>query len=107
MALNFSRNISKSLNKGDWCSNKNANQARVMPNNKVPMSLTWNGPVEYQWGWSQMTKCIWLTKLWTCAINLLVRLIRGSFGWGCVVEMHPKEVEAWLVRKWIINSWNA
>jgi hypothetical protein len=33
--------------------------------------------------------------------NLLGRLIHDSFGWGCVVEMHPKEVEAWLVYKWI------
>jgi len=24
--------------------------------------------------------------------NLLGRLICGSFGWNCVVEMHPKEV---------------
>jgi hypothetical protein len=25
--------------------------------------------------------------------NLLGRLIYGSFGYGCVVKMHPKEVE--------------
>jgi len=26
--------------------------------------------------------------------NLLGRLIYGSFGWGSVLETHPKEVEA-------------
>jgi hypothetical protein len=25
--------------------------------------------------------------------NLSSRLVRGSFGWGCVLEMHPKEVK--------------
>ncbi len=47
MALNSLRNVSKSLNKGDWCSNKGANQARAMPNNKVPMNPTWVGLIGY------------------------------------------------------------
>jgi hypothetical protein len=37
---------------------------------------------------------------------LLGWLIRASFGWGCVVEMHPKEVKAWLVCIWTIDSWS-
>jgi len=44
-----------------------------------------------------MTKHTWLTKLQNfehVPSNLLGRLIRGSFGWGCVPETHPKEVEA-------------
>ncbi len=71
------------------------------------MSLTWAGPVGYQWGWSWMTKCTWLTKPWNFELvlsNLLGRLIHGSFGCGCVVDMHPKKVEAWLVCKWVIYS---
>jgi hypothetical protein len=38
--------------------------------------------------------------------NLSSRLIYGSFGWGCVLETHPKEVETWLVYKWTIDSRN-
>jgi len=52
VALNFSRNASKSIHKGDWCSNKGANQTRVMHDNKVPMDPTWAKLVGYQWGWS-------------------------------------------------------
>jgi hypothetical protein len=61
VALNSSINISKSLNKGDWCSNKSANQTIVMPNNNVLMSPTWTRPVGYWRGWNQMTKHIRLT----------------------------------------------
>jgi hypothetical protein len=32
MALKSSKNVSKSLSKGDWHSNKGVNQARVVPN---------------------------------------------------------------------------
>jgi hypothetical protein len=41
VALNSSKNVSKLLSKGDWCSNKSANQAMVVFDNKVPMNLTW------------------------------------------------------------------
>jgi hypothetical protein len=54
-----------------------------MPDNKVPMNPTWAMLVGYQWGWSQMTKCTWLTKLQKfehVPSNLLDRLICGSFG---------------------------
>jgi hypothetical protein len=49
-----------------------------------------------------MTKCTWLTKpqnFERVPSNLLSRLIRGSFGWGFVAEMHAKEVKARLVYK--------
>jgi hypothetical protein len=74
------------------------------------MSPTWARLVRYWWGWSRMIKCTWLTKLWNferVLSNLASRLIYGSFGWGCVAETHPKEVEAWLVCKWATNSRNA
>jgi hypothetical protein len=48
VTLNFSNNVSKSLSKGDLCSNKGANQAKAMFNNKIPMSPTWVGPIGYQ-----------------------------------------------------------
>ncbi len=64
VALNLLKNTSKSLSKGDWCSNKGVNQAKVMPDNKVLMSPTWTRPVRYQWRWSRMTKHVWLTKPW-------------------------------------------
>jgi hypothetical protein len=54
-----------------------------------------------------MTKHIWLTKLENfehVPSNLSGRLISDSFGWGCVVETHPKEVEVQLVYKWAIDS---
>jgi hypothetical protein len=38
VSLNFSRNASKLVNKGDWCSNKGVNQTRVVLDNKVLMS---------------------------------------------------------------------
>jgi hypothetical protein len=97
VASNFSRNISKPLNKGDWCFNKSANQTKVVLDNKVSMSPTLTRPIGYQWRWSRMTKCIWLTKLWNferVPSNLLARLIYSFFGWGCVAERHFKEVEA-------------
>ncbi len=78
VALNFSKNASKSFSKGDWCSIKSVNQTRVMPKNKMPMNPIWIGPIGYQWGWSRMTKCIWLTKPWNfeCVLsNLSSRLI--------------------------------
>jgi hypothetical protein len=43
-----------------------------------------------------MTEHNWLTKLRNferVQSNLLGRLICGSFGWGCLFEMHPKEVK--------------
>jgi hypothetical protein len=40
LARKFSKNVSKSLNKGDCHSNKGANKARAMPNNKVSRSPT-------------------------------------------------------------------
>jgi hypothetical protein len=46
--LNFSKNASKSLSEGDLCSNKGANQAKVVLDNKMPMSSTWIGPIEYR-----------------------------------------------------------
>jgi hypothetical protein len=110
VALNSSRNNSKLLSKGDWCFNKCANQARAMLDNKVPMNPIGVGPIGYWWGWSQMTKRTWLTKPrnFKCVpSNLLDRLICDSFGWGCVVEMHPKEIEAWLVCKWVTNFQSA
>jgi hypothetical protein len=109
LAWNFSRNTSKLLNKGDWCSNKGANQARVMLNNKVLMNRTWVRPIGYQWKWSWMTKHTWLRKpqnFERVPSNLLTRLICGSFSWGCVAKMHSKEVKAWLVYKWAIDSRN-
>jgi hypothetical protein len=96
VALNFSRNASKLLSKGDWCSKKNASQVRVVLDNKVPMSLTWVGPVKYWWRLSWMTRHAWLTKPWNFECvpsNLLGRLIRGSFGWSFVVETIPKRLE--------------
>jgi hypothetical protein len=48
VALNFSGNTSKSLSKGDRCSNKSVNQARAMADNKVPMSPTSTRLVKYQ-----------------------------------------------------------
>jgi hypothetical protein len=107
VALNFSINTSKSLNKGDQCSNKGTNQARVVLDNEVPMNPTWVGVVGYQWGWSQMTERTWLTKPWNfehLPSNLLGRLICGPFGWACVFGMHPKDVKTWLVCKWTIDS---
>jgi hypothetical protein len=44
-----------------------------------------------------MAKRTWLTKFQNfehVPSNLSGRLIRGSFGWDCVVKMHPKKVEA-------------
>jgi hypothetical protein len=35
VALNSSRIASKSLSRGDWCSNKGVNQTRAMLDNKV------------------------------------------------------------------------
>jgi hypothetical protein len=99
VALNSLRNVSKSLSKGDWCSNKGANRAKAVPNNKVPMNPTWTRPVRYQWRWNWMNKCTWLTKprnFKRVPSNLSSKLIHGSFGWGCVAKRHPKEVEAWL-----------
>jgi len=48
LALNFSKNASKSLSEGDLCSNKGANQRKVVLDNKMPMSSTWIGLVKYQ-----------------------------------------------------------
>jgi hypothetical protein len=110
MALNSSRNVSKLLNKGDWCSNKGVNQVRAMLDNKVPMNPTWIGLVRYRWKWSWTTKHTWLTKPWNfehVPSNLSNKLIYGSFGWGYFAEMHPKEVKTWLVCKWATNSWSA
>ncbi len=45
-------------------------------------------------------------ECWTVPSNLSSRLIHGSFGWGCVAKTHPKEIETWLVCKWIIISWS-
>jgi hypothetical protein len=84
------------LNKGDWCSNKGANQARVMFNNKVLMSPTWARPIGYQWEWSQMIKHIWLTKLRNfehVPSNLSSRLIHGSFGWVMLSKHIPKRLK--------------
>ncbi len=83
------------------------NQTRVMLDNKVPMNLTWVGPAGYRQRWSWMTKHTWLAKpqnFERVPSNLLGRLIHGYFGWGCVIEIHPKEVETWLVYKWTIDS---
>jgi hypothetical protein len=55
VALNSLRNILQSLSKGDWCSNKGANQTRAMLDNKVLMNPTWVGLVGYdedEVGWS-------------------------------------------------------
>ncbi len=107
VALNFSKNTWKSLSKGDWCSIKGANQARAMPDNKMPISPTWVGLVGYWWRWNRMTKHMWLTKPqnFECVLsNLLSRLICGSFGWGCVAKTHPKNVKVWLICKLVINS---
>ncbi len=109
VALNFLRNVSKLLRKGAWCSNKGANQTRVLPNNKMLMNPIWVGPIGNQWGWSRMTKHIWLTKFWNfehAPSNLWGRQIHSSFGWGCIVEMHLKEVKTWLVSKWTTDSQN-
>jgi len=110
VALNFSRNVSKLLSKGDWHCNKVANQTKVVLDNKMWMSPTWVRPIGYRWKWSQITKCTWLTKLRNfehVPSNFLGRLIHGSFSWGYVVEMHLKKVKAWLVYKWAIDSRNA
>jgi hypothetical protein len=51
---------------------------------------------------NQMTKCTWLKRppnFESVPLNLLTKLISGSFGWGYVVETHPKEVKVWLVCK--------
>jgi hypothetical protein len=48
VALNSSRNVSKSLNKNDRHSNKNVNQARAMPDNTVLRSSTWVESVKYR-----------------------------------------------------------
>ncbi len=109
VALNFSKNVSKFLNKGDWCFNKSANQARTMLDNKVQLNSIWAGLVRYWWGRSQMTKCTWLTKPWNFECvpsNLFGKLLCGSFGWGCVVKTHPKEVKTWLICKWATDSRN-
>jgi hypothetical protein len=109
ITLSFSRNTSKSLNEGDWCSNKSVNQTKVMPNNKAPMSPTWTRLIGYRWRWNQMTKHTWLMKpqnFERALSNLLGRPICGSCGWHYVLEMHPKEVGTWLVYKWTIDSWN-
>ncbi len=83
VAFNSSKNVSKLLSKGDWCSNKGANQTMVVLDNKIPMNLTWAKLVGYWWGWSWMIKCTWLTKPQNfehMPSNLLGRLICGSFG---------------------------
>ncbi len=98
VALNFSKNTSKLLNKDDWCSNKGVNQAKVVPDNRVFMNPTWVRPVGYWWGWNQMIKCIWLIKPWNfehVPSNLSSKLIHGSFGWGFVAKTHHKEIEIW------------
>jgi hypothetical protein len=38
---NSSKNISKLFKKGDWCSKRGANHAKVVFDNKVPMSPIW------------------------------------------------------------------
>ncbi len=109
VTLNFLRNASKSLNKGDWCSNKGENQTKVVFNNKMSMSPTWAKPIGYWWRWSQITKCICLIKIWNfehVPLNLLSRLICGSFGWDCVVETHPRKVKTSLVYKWVTHFWS-
>jgi hypothetical protein len=106
VALNFSKNVSKSLNKCNWCSNKDANQAKVVLDNKVLMNPTWVRPIGYWWKWSWMTKRTWLTKLWNfehVPLNLSSRLIHGSFGWGCVASCIPKR----LKRDWFVNEQQA
>jgi len=38
LELKSSKNVSKTLNRGDWHSNKGANKVRAMPDNKMPRS---------------------------------------------------------------------
>ncbi len=92
VASNCLRNISKSLSKKDWCSNKGVNQAKSMLDNKMPMSPTWVGLVGYWWGWSQMADTLgWIFfEILNLSSNLLGRLIHGPFGWGYVVETYLK-----------------
>ncbi len=99
LALKFSRNASKSLNRGDWHSNKGANKTRAMLDNIVLKSTTQVELITYWWRWNWMTRCIWLTKIQNFdhePSNLLGKLIRNSFSWGWVMEMHPKNVKTWL-----------
>jgi hypothetical protein len=96
VALNFSRNFSKLLNKVDWCSNKGANQARAMPDTKLPMDLIRISLVGYQWRWSQIPKRTWLTKPWNFECvpsNLLGRPIRGFFGWVVLLKCIPRRLK--------------
>ncbi len=90
VVLNFSRNVSKLLDKDDWCFNKRANHARVMLDNKVPMNSTWLQLVGYQWRWSWTIKHTWLTK-------------PRNF------EHVPSNLLDWLIRHlWLgLHCWNA
>jgi hypothetical protein len=40
-APNSLRNVSKLFTIRDWCSRRGANHAKIVPDNKVPMNLTW------------------------------------------------------------------
>jgi hypothetical protein len=40
-APNSLRNASKLFKRGDWCSRRGTNHAKIVPDNKVPMNLTW------------------------------------------------------------------
>jgi hypothetical protein len=45
IAQNFSTNVSKLFNNGDWRSNKGANHVEVVLDNKVPTKSTWVRPL--------------------------------------------------------------
>jgi hypothetical protein len=90
VALNSSRNVSNLLNKNEWHFNKIMNRTRnIVPRNKVPMNPTWFEQFKYYWRWIWITKHTWLRKFQNfehVPSNLLIKLICGSFDWGCVVE---------------------
>jgi hypothetical protein len=69
LALNSSRNALKSLNKGDWCSNKNVYQARAMFNNRVLRSPTWVKSNGYWWRWSQRLNALCWQNFKTFTMN--------------------------------------
>jgi hypothetical protein len=103
VAWNSSKNVSKLLNKGYWCSNKGVNKERAMLDNKMPTSPIWVGLVEYQSWWSQRTKGSWLTKQRNfdrVPSNLLGRPIYGSFGWVVLWKCIPKRLKlGWFVNE--------
>jgi hypothetical protein len=88
VTLNFLINISKC-----WV---RVIDAPIKVLTKQRLCMLWVKLLGYWWRWSRMTKHTYLTKLWNfecMSSNLSSRLIRGSFGWGCVSKCIPRRLK--------------